>query len=96
MVKVDQQYEPKTTLTADPMAGGGGGGLTVEDKSASVWFCCSIYLPGEQLFRERGPSLKCTHGLVKLTKVQLNNILLYPLSAKIFVVPNIHLSLNEQ
>ena len=71
MVEVGQQCEPNTTLAADPKP---GGLLTVEDKSASVWLCCSRYLLGEQLFRERGSSSECIHGLVRLNKVQWNKI----------------------
>ena len=93
MEEVGQQCEQNTTLAADPKP---GGLLTVEDKSASVWLCCSRYLLGEQLFRERGSSSECIHGLVRLNKAQLNTILLYPLSAKICVVPDIHLSLNNE
>ena len=58
MVEVGQQCEPNTTLAAVTKA---GGLLTVEDKSASLWLCCSRYLLGEQLFRERGPSSECIH-----------------------------------
>ena len=48
------------------------------------------------VLRERAFFRMYTHGLVRLTKMQLSKIVLYPLSAKIFVIPNIHLSLNEQ